>query len=369
MRGQIQIQFNWLFVMIVGGLIIFFFTNLILSAQQDSQQKLIVKVSKDLETIATGAGVSKGTAQRLDKPDIDMVFDCAGCDCKYYMQQDKSDFNVYGSKNFRDLRIFAPRRVLGTEMIAWSLDWSVPFRVTNFLYISSPQTMYYIIDLTSMTSDLGEYINETLPSSIVKSYHTTNELAARTLVDNNYPSIKVFYITDSKTDCPDGGGAAAQLDDAQQFSDWGIEQENIGAACVYSVANDLSNGKVRFYKVGRDWDFDLDTSKLEFIGEEAIFASFFAFDYDNFACNMGEAFERLALIGQIYRNRTRLLKDSTSQCETLYLRSIQTFDQLIPNATYISHNVNVSYGDYRDVVANLSYYNRNLQIRSCPSIY
>ena len=67
-KGVIEVQFNWIFVLIVGAIILAFFVSIVMKQKDLSSGRLGTKLATDLETITTGAEVSVGTAQLIKVP-------------------------------------------------------------------------------------------------------------------------------------------------------------------------------------------------------------------------------------------------------------------------------------------------------------
>lgn len=346
-NGQIQIQFNWIFVIIVGGIIIMFFTNVVNKQSDISEMKISSQVISDLETIATGTGVSKGTAQIVNKPDLDLSFRCPDCACFFTMKGN--------DKNFNDMRIFAPQRIPGRDIIAWTLGFNAPFRVTNYLYLTSPLVRYFFVDDTS--TKLPEFVNESLPSFIDKEFSNSD-----TLDDQNYPIIKMVYLADNTADCPDEG-------DANQFEDFGIDEEDISAVCIYNVTPfSYDRGTIQFYDVD-DWKFVEDGDSMDFIDDSSLFAAIFAHNRDIYSCNVKEAMKRMRTITRIYLNRTDKLTGTDPTCGHLYTNVENELLDLRNITNEIANNASRSYTEFYQIQNRLKQYNTNLHKRSCPSIY
>ena len=78
-RGQVQITFNWIYILIAGGLILLFFAGIIVRQQSLAEERLAGNVVNTLETIFTAAGVSEKTKNFLDTSgiaDLTLEFTC-----------------------------------------------------------------------------------------------------------------------------------------------------------------------------------------------------------------------------------------------------------------------------------------------------
>lgn len=351
-KGQIEIQFNWIFVLIAGGLILVFFTKLVLDIKNNSDQKIALIVMNDLETIATGAGVSKGTAQVLDKPNYDIIIDCGyelSCDCNY-----KIGVN---NKPFGDKRIFGPERIVGEKMIAWTLDWSAPFRVNNYLLLTSPDVFYFLVVNESNENSLAlrKKFNDTLPSQL--EYEFINVTDVATIGNYNYPMVKLVYLHSD-----------IDLSAGSVFEPWRLSYEEVKAVEIYVDSTaELNQGEIQLYELNKDYTFVKDGTKMDFIGDESMFASMFAGNFQNYACNVMESFERLEKVAVIYRQRADDL-ECTDGVDLLN-NSGNILGDIIDEAREIKKNVSYSYDDFYTHQGNLSSQNIQLQIKSCTTIY
>ena len=76
MKRGIEIQFNWVFILIAGGVILAFFFTIVTKQQTLSTERLAVQLSRDLDTVFSAAIAAKGVAQVLSIPRGGVVFDC-----------------------------------------------------------------------------------------------------------------------------------------------------------------------------------------------------------------------------------------------------------------------------------------------------
>ena len=60
-KAQIETQFNWLFILVAGAVILIFFAGIVIKQKSSSEQKIAENVMTDLQSIFTGGSVSTGT--------------------------------------------------------------------------------------------------------------------------------------------------------------------------------------------------------------------------------------------------------------------------------------------------------------------
>ena len=64
-RAAIEVQFNWIFILIIGGIILMFFFGIVKSQKTVSEKKISGTVRRDMRAILTGSGISAGTASLI----------------------------------------------------------------------------------------------------------------------------------------------------------------------------------------------------------------------------------------------------------------------------------------------------------------
>ena len=67
-KRAVEIQFNWIFILIVGALILVFFMMLVNRQRDISDIKLAVELLDDLEQIMTGQRVTVNRQDIIDMP-------------------------------------------------------------------------------------------------------------------------------------------------------------------------------------------------------------------------------------------------------------------------------------------------------------
>ena len=75
-KAQVETQFNWIFILIVGAIILAFFTYIVIKQKAASDAKIAGKISQQLNTILVGAKVSSGTVQDIPTPEVSIHFTC-----------------------------------------------------------------------------------------------------------------------------------------------------------------------------------------------------------------------------------------------------------------------------------------------------
>ncbi len=280
-NGQIQVQLNWIFVLIAGAIILTFFVSMILVFKGGSEEQLNYKVLTKLDTLFTGAGVSIGTSSLIEIPKANIEFDCEA----FRISQAKVDFGKQ--------LVFAPSMLEGDRLLTFTKDWSVPFRIDNFLYITSPRIAYYFVNV-------GEGLLKDLPPKLM-SVNNQEEVAfnhffvepgdIKNISYIGSPRVKFIFLGSD----PEGVDLSSfkKLEDAE----------------VNAVAFDYVSGKgeVRFYQKDSENNTFKYVNSSVYVGTAALYGAIFTDTVGDYNCVMSKAFQRLNKVARVYQLRTELL--------------------------------------------------------------
>jgi hypothetical protein len=341
-RG-IEMQFHWIFILIAGAVILAFFFSLVAKQKSLSEEKLSITLSSNMEAVFSGAIESKGTAQPLPVPKGGMEFSCSeSCVC---------DFRI-GSKvtSFRDKIIFAPSLIEGQDALAWSNEWKLPFRVTNFLYITNPNVKYYVIYVPGTQGErMFDRINKTLPPGL--NIAVLKDPDVSDVPYEGFQETKFVFL-----DIPDSQVNLEALD-----SDFRKKQ-------VSGV--DIHQSTITFYeKLPNELVFTSASSP--FVGEPLIFAAMFSADKQMYDCGLKTAFFKLNHVARIIYGRTKLIQKDISIIKPECTYRLDDFEILIERSAVLSADVEFSQS-ISDVVgaANaIERENMNAILLSCPEIF
>ena len=112
-KGIITIQFNWIYVIVVGGLIIALFIGIAMKQKSVSEMAASGEMQRKLETMLASAAASMGTTNFVDIGRTEIDVDCLG-------------YSVGGLKPFDPGASFSPDRVKvrGKQFITWTISFN-----------------------------------------------------------------------------------------------------------------------------------------------------------------------------------------------------------------------------------------------------
>ena len=136
-RGAIEVQFNWIFVIIVGAVILLFFFAIINNQSKTTEDRISISQSKYFETVITSTGQKVGTLKEYQIPGLKISFECdSGANLYSYSVQ-----NLPARDTKYDV-IFTQEELIGNNIQTWTQSWDLPFAVGTFLYITNSKQGY-----------------------------------------------------------------------------------------------------------------------------------------------------------------------------------------------------------------------------------
>ena len=299
-KGQVSVQFHWIFIVIAGAIILMFFVGVVFKQKAVSEQKIATTIVSDLEPIIAGAGVSEDAFNLVDIPKTDIQFICSG------------DYSAYTipKTEMRDMPlttdvIFSPDLIKGKRLYIWTLSWQMPFRVVNVIMMTSPNIRYEFVYDTNFF-DYAHQIYDDLPDAVNKDIRQINELD--NIENLGFDKTRFIFITNNEQDvrCPG------------EFK--GQDEKDVSAVMI-------SYDEIRFYKKGiTGFTGDPGAYPLNMFEiiegftekEPIIYGAIYSWNKEMYDCNIRKAFKRLAIVADILKDRTIEIKTYYSTQEICY---------------------------------------------------
>lgn len=159
-KAQISMQFNWIFVLVIGAVLLAFFFTAIKSGSKSSEQKISVSLAKHFDTILFTTGQTPGTLKTYETPLVTLHFIC----------DDTNGFYNYkvGDLKVRDTKydvLFAPEELTGKSIITWTQKWKVPYSVGTFMYVTNKDQLYIFYKGSTPSHNVKQLIKD-FPANI-----------------------------------------------------------------------------------------------------------------------------------------------------------------------------------------------------------
>ena len=337
-KAQLATQFAWIFILVAGAIILIFFISIVFKQKAISQTKLSAEVLTQLETILTGSGLSSGTSNIIDTPEIHMELICDESGFSQYVVN-----NIDGPENFPQ-PIFASDTIKGKQLLTWALEFSTPFKITNFLYLSDPNIKYVFINPNpEITRAFPDEFTSEITSAI--DYIETS----------GFHKIRLVFSTQDPT--------TLQLPKQLQDKDLDVS------------AVRLASGTATFYKrsdksLVTEGSFPyLDQPKIDM---PSLFGAIFSQDLTSYECNMKKAFRKMSLVAAIYADREANLKRNFQQRPTVYCVPeyyTGSIASLAEDSIQCSSDIRSCIGTIEEDISEIERNQNSLVRHSCPLIY
>ncbi len=289
-KAQVEITFNWVYILIAGAVILLFFVGIAVKEKASAQQSLGQDLVNTMDSIFTGAGVSEKTKNFIDiggLAEYTLYFNCQDGITQYGLKDTSAR-----SENNIDA-IFAPSELKAPQLITWSLPYLLPYKVMDFLYISSSNTRYYLY--SNNQKFVNEFMNAT--AGFNRDYLLTPEQYNQIDPQKNFHTRIIDFTGQLIKQNAPLPSKLRSLDDSA-ISGLVIEE------------NQAKEKKVTYYqKQGLVWKKQnlkpLSIISLSNERDAALYAAIFAANDQMYQCTMKKAFKRLGYVTSVYQGKTQ----------------------------------------------------------------
>jgi hypothetical protein len=328
---------------------------LVRTQKEVSDENIAGTIQTDLRSILSSAIVSTDTASVVELPNKDIYFSCQG-------------FRVGNQFASSFPYAFAPNLLKSdrSTISVYSYDWSMPYRITNFLYVTSPDIRYIFV--TGSNTEFYTALENILPPKFITSDNGQNKLLMNrenlsllgTPIDNGNYKVRIIYLDGS---VPSG---LSNLFSKTKKEDLSALSLYISDLCSGGTAADQvdCSGKLTF----SNYDNQLQIWNSEdsaFIGAASLLAAIFSENYDIYSCGMNNSLQRLKSVNYVYKRRATNLSTSLAGCKTLFDNAAGYLDAIESAAESGPSQYNTIYSN----AADLKLTNENLLVQSCPAVY
>ena len=338
-KSQVSIEVNWLFVAIAGAIILIFFIGLVYRQRTVSETTLSGTLASDIEAILTGARVSTKTTESITTPaEITFICDAEG-DSWFGI-----DWKRTGMK--KDIPIdvvFAPDLIKEGELIPWALSFSAPFKVVNFLYLTSSQIRYIFVDIDD--NDFATEIYYTLPEGMKKEHIASSNITNIQNL-NNYKVKFIFF------------------EDASGVAELPAFFQDIDVSAIQILSD---SKQINFWK--KQGTTLVKEAPSSYLTPEMLYGAIYAEDLTSYECNVKKAFKRFSLVTAVYAEREMELKNAYSgtDCGDIYWKTIADLNTTLYGC--VPTNTCLTTSDTLSKIQEIERNNGALGLYSCPLLY
>ncbi len=292
-KGQMQMPFHWIYVLIAGGVILLFFVSIVVKQKESATQQLGTEVNRILESILGAASVSESTKSVISTAglaDETLYFKCAidksGDSASAAMEYGLKEKGV--SVKDMIMPIFAPAEIKGTRLFLWSLPYKLPFKIIDLLYVTGPSVQYVLVGESGLAQ---EFLKEAKSSSDTQFKINVEKVADINSVSSSLGMrVRVVDYT--------GGAVQNGFPIPQSLL---AKEDSEVSAVVFGDGKSVSF----FQKEGKVWKSE-GTATLFSVGgglDAVRYAAIFAANKEMFDCGMMQAFKRAQLVSAVYAGR------------------------------------------------------------------
>jgi hypothetical protein len=279
-KSMIEVQFNWIFVIVAGVVVFLFIMSIVFSEKKQSEEKLNSEFLQKLTSSIRGKQQLTDTYNELSTSNTELSFRCDAEDKTF-------DFSIAGSNKISLPQeiIFTPEHISGNTFQLWTLDFSVPFTVTRFMFITTPSTVF-IIYSDSSTAPFAAALAHDLPSNITKKMASSE--ADIDAIRANYPSYKIICFV---------GHCPQNVDKKYDYISINPQStQGNSADALYAYGNVIfRRGSLK------------DTSF--YVSKSSMFGAIFSDNKKDYECQMSRAMDQFNLKRTLHVNRMDLLAE------------------------------------------------------------
>lgn len=291
-RGQLDLPFNWIYVLIAGAVILLFFVGIAVKQKESSVQQLGTEVNRILESILGAAASAESTkivVQTSGLAEETLYFQCADLVTEYGIEGKGAPVADVVTP------LFAPLKVDAGELLLWSLPYVLPYKITDFLYVTAPTVQYVIIG------------NDPRGQEFIKEAKSNEDAAF---------AIRVVSVPEISSFSPTKGMKQVRIVD---YTGLAIGEGNpvpsslIGKADEEVSAVVFNTGMATFFvKKGTLWKSEGSTTLFSLGGErDAVhYAAIFSGSKKLFDCGLRKAFLRTEYVSQVYQQKGKALLEA-----------------------------------------------------------
>lgn len=336
-KAQFSSQFNWIYILLVGGFILTLFITLSTRQQDVAEVKINAISLEGISTIFEAARTGNSLSTKIEITELTMGFHCEEINNYIY-----SDYTVNSlSKRMPGVVVFAPPELTGRELITWTYSWEMPYKVMNFFYIvNSKVHVYFYLD--DSYSDFEHALQESFSENIAHEFVDSPDK----ILDAN-DDLTIIVIDDTI----DPSSLYDQLQDFEK--DVVVVQVTPYGPDVPPKNPTAYFGDITFYDKET-----IQTGKTQYFGLASLYGAIISGDKEYYECTMKKAVERLKRVSCIYNQKYAELESSLEDpdCKSVVMAA-QNIQQHYLGYTEPSEDPAFCYFDNSELVLGANDFN------------
>ena len=304
-KAQIEISFNWVFVLIAGAAILFFFIRIISSEIGISEDVSVRRAVQQMNSVMTALQQNPDSVRVEDAINYNINFECT------------IEGHVYGIRNARQPLphqvIFTPDRIGDSRLIAWVRMINAPFPVTSSLYLTDELTKYvFLSDYDNVNNNNVRKYYDLFPDEISKEYISFQEFRGR-----QHEGYENYILIMNK-----------DLDDGFSFQDRRI-RDRLSQMIV------INQNKIEFYELQTFPEtIPVQVKELDYFTDELAIGAIITGNYALYECVLEKILEQTRIAADINKERIASIYDAYEghRCDINYGTIVQSYFGNLSNA-------------------------------------
>ncbi|HEY9703721.1 MAG TPA: hypothetical protein V6C58_14835, partial [Allocoleopsis sp.] len=192
-KGVVDVQFNWIFILIAGFVIFLFIISIVFKQKANSDKQSGITSVNQITTLLKGKQQTGNVYSEISIPRTDIEFRCDS-DTKYFTYKVGDSERIQLPVEF----IFTKGTISTNKLVVWTQSFDLGFPVGVFSYITTPDAMILIYG-DSSDSDVSE-LYQSIPGNITRvmskdldKYKDHSNLVI-VCFDNDCPATSYSYI-------------------------------------------------------------------------------------------------------------------------------------------------------------------------------
>lgn len=340
-KGQVTDQFNWVFAVVAGGIILLLFLFIIGQLQAVGDAKLGASILQSMDAIITGSEATDNAVTFIPINNLFSLLITCDEDSRLLIE------NSVSSMDIRNRLIYAPTSVGSKELFVATKPLARPFPLGNAVLFSDEDILFLVYRPVSASTDNNAMLDEVV--SFFPRNVTFMDTGIFQPVFSKYKKVIVITTVDPPNNL-------------RQTTE------------TYPGVSVLRNTNAIWIKINTEESAELSSKtqrESTFTSQGTVtlprfdFVTMLAYSGSKefFECSLNKLHQRLRVVSMIYMQRAETLQTSDlveARCRPRYAEAIPELRALTQSLT--AYNL-------QDRITALERINRNLLLASCPLLY
>ncbi|MFP4567924.1 MAG: hypothetical protein ACLFN8_03185 [Candidatus Woesearchaeota archaeon] len=342
-KAQLEVSFNWVFVLIAGAAILFFFLRVINTEIDTTDRFTETRATARMNTILTTIGQSPDMVNTNYNLNYEINFECTIEGHTYGIRQTNQQIPTQ--------IVYSPKTIGNSKLIYWTQIINAPYPVDTALYLTDENTKYVFLKSNTPESNIQHYYN-LFPEELSKEFIEIQDFKTRG--DEDYRQY-ILITTDENV--------------AEGWFDFS-EHRQIAQKINYVIQIKETPNKILFRELKPGFaalQTESDSEQREYFLEEDVIGAIITGNPQLYDCARDNALNQIRIATDINLDRIKLIQqeyEESSNCYNRFGIATQNYFKAMSNATQTK-----DYDELKDKYSDIKSLNELLIQTSCITIY